>query len=424
MTTLRRTLLGLLVGVLCLGTPQPAQAQQLHPVPIDFSGSLTLVSFVAQKAYFGAASYQPAAATNSDYRWYESVARLGMDLEPAEGVTGRIGLVGSATVGMDYYGGQDLNQLIVDNAWIGIARLGVENLSVILGRQDVVIGDGFVIGDGYYDSGAALWSIPLNFWDALRLKYADEQWDATAMLANLSTSYGQQEGVLGGGDVSYTAPGGITGAFGYWKRSDSGPSDNDAAVATVRAGLPFGMLQVNGELALESGTVGGLDQKGEAYHADLIYQLDPDRGTYLKGSYLHYSGDDPGTVENEGYQSWHYLWYDWSQYYLGELIGSTLLFNSDQNVIKGEFGFKPSDSTLLRVFLLNFSLDTGESFGGLPAGGDKGFANEINVVLDYTPDPNFSAWALLGYAQPLDSAKQLVGTEDAIEFLISFSIGF
>ena len=65
---------------------------------------------------------------------------------------------------------------------------------MVAGRQDLQVGDGFLIGDGYRDTKAALWNIPLNFYDAVRADWAQGPWHALAFGARISPSYSIEAG--------------------------------------------------------------------------------------------------------------------------------------------------------------------------------------------------------------------------------------
>jgi len=419
----RNTLAAFAVLALVATAAAAQETTQASPLPFRLTGSLGLVTFAVNGAYFGS-STQPGGAADNTYLWAETVGRVRLESDITDSISAALSFTGVLTQGTDYYGLKDGDHHLVDTAFVAFKKLGGSGFDIALGRQDIEIGDGFIIGDGYYDNHAAFWSIPLNFWDALRVDYSGGAAHVTGMFANLSNSYGPQEGSLFGLDLAWTPAGAGTLALCYFGRNDSGLTDNDARIASLRGSVKLGSVTLAGEYGSESGKRQEVDLAGEAYHFDIAFTLSEERGTYVKGSYLHFSGDDPKTSDNEQYFPWNYRWHDWSQYYMGDIVGSQMLFNVDENVIRLEFGTKPSETTRVRLFLQNFRLDTGSYFGGLPEGVGKNFANELNLVFDYAPRPNFSLWVLVGYAQPKDAGKALFGDKDIAEILTSFSVTF
>ena len=97
-----------------------------------------------------------------------------------------------STAGTDYYGTKDAGDgLARPVARIGIVELGGSGLSLIAGRQDLQVGDGFVIGDGYHDTQGRAVEHPAQLLRRLRADWAQGPWHALAFGARLSPSYGR-----------------------------------------------------------------------------------------------------------------------------------------------------------------------------------------------------------------------------------------
>ncbi|MFH1177005.1 MAG: hypothetical protein V1750_06320 [Acidobacteriota bacterium] len=421
-----------------LTIPSTGLGEEIKPASFRLFGGFTATYFAVSHAYFGAAG-QPGGGGHGDYFWLESMANLRGELALGAHFRALLGIHGMATLGRDYYGLDDSRELIVDRAELGVTDIGGSGLSLTLGRQDLQIGDGFIIGDGYFETKATLWSIPLSFFDALRADYSAGPFHATALLARLDDSFPApcewcepQEGSLAGLDLAWQSER-WSAAMGHFRRNDHAEVGNDGAITAVRGALKLGPVTLAGEYGRESGAldqVGGenavsrVDLAGEAFHLDVTWELPAGRDTYVKGSYLAFSGDDPGTREWEQYSRWNYRWNDWNRYYIGDIIGSQFLFNQDERVIMLEGGLAPGETTRLRLFLLRTRLDTGSALGGLPPGVSKDFSDEIMVVLDYAPRPNLSTWVLLAWARPRGAARALIGSDDCAEVLTSLSVIF
>lgn len=411
-----------LCGVLAMGAS--AQDKPAGETPaLTFGGDIGMVNFAVGNAYFGSQAFQPSGAGDANYLWNETVSRFHVDAKISDSISGSLEVVGLLTAGKDYYGIRNKATGIIDQANIAFDKIAGTGFSAKIGRQDIVVGDGFIVGDGYYDHAAALWTMPLNFWDAVRGDYAKGPFHAMAMLARLSRSYGPQKGDLYGMDFSYKS-GPLRIGVDHFRRNDTGLTNNDAHVTSLRWSGSISRVTFSGEYAWERGVIRDVPLRANAYHSDLYLHFGQWKNAYIKMSYLHFSGDKANTHADEQYYPWNYQWGDWSLYYMGDIIGSTLLFNSDENINLAEFSMKPTQKTRLRIFLENFRLDTGSSFGSLPPGAGKNFATELDLILDHANSDHFSWWVLGGYARPESAAKALVGSRKTYEVLLGLSANF
>lgn len=391
---------------------------------LQFSGSLVTTGFAVQNAFFGATDRQPVDGEDANYLWLESVGKARLEWQVTPNITAHIGAAGMLTQGRDYYGTRDGQDMVLDLAALTFKGIGGSGFDLTLGRQDFQIGDGFVAGDGYYETKAANWSIPLNFYDAVKLDYTAGSFRGTAFLANLSNSFGGQEGGQGGLDLGWSFTEKNSVAVSYFTRSDSGPTDNDANALAGRGSVAWGPIALAGEYVKESGRIEGRELDAKAFHADLTWNIPGDREAYVRASYLFFSGDDPETADNEQYYSWNYRWNDWCQYYVGDIVGSQMLFNTDEKILKLEAGLKLTPNNKLRLFFMNTKLDTGSSMDRRKIGFGKNFANELDLVWDYAPKPEFSLWVLFAAAQPKEAAKLFYGDQTALEILTGITVNF
>jgi hypothetical protein len=105
-------------------------------------------------------------------------------------------------------------------------------------------------------------------------------------------------------------------------------------------------------------------------------------------------------------------------------MASTLVFNDDSRIWKLECGYSPLEDTSLRLLLHRISLDTGASYGGLPEGVGRDFADEADLVVDQALGECWSAWVMGGYVRPLDAAKALVGGAASGQLFVSLTYKF
>ena len=396
----------------------------ITPVAQGASASFegTMSSHTVDHPYFG----QPGADRRAG--WAEGFERLRVNYGAPNGTWCSVGGVLMLTAGKDYYGVENASDGRLDQLEVGAANVLGSGVSVTAGRQDLILGDGFLIGDGYRDSRAALWNIPLNFYDALRVDWKRNGWHVLGFGANLSPSlYGAPgdypRGRIVGGEAGWSPEenSGVTGT--YLQRSDNGPDDLDARAYSVRLHYGRGPATFAGELVVEGGTQSGVTLAGHGGHARFDYAPAAKHKPTIGVEYFLLSGDKPGTVENEAYYPWQFRWNDWSQYYVGDLVSSTVGNSSDMRIALLRVGCSVREGTGLRLLAHRMDADTGTSLGLAP-GASKAFAYEYDLVLDQTLGANFSAWVMGGFATPLAAAKAAYGSANSGQVFASVSWKF
>jgi hypothetical protein len=407
--------------------------------PLVWSGTVNLGMFLAHRAFFGGNPYFGAEPEDTDFGWMEAFARLQLEVSPSPWMAASVGAAVFGTGATDYYGLRNDGSVLLDRAQVSFPSIGDSDFSLAVGRQDIVIGDGFIIGDGYLDHEGALWTMPLSFFDAARVDFETGGWHVTAMGALLSSSFSgeipdpedpesvvevEPDGEMYGLDAAYTWGERASAGLGVFLRSDRGDTDNDAAIVALRGSAALTGVTFAGELGIEGGKIQGTDLRGYAYHVDATHTFCEESETYAKASFLFFSGDKTDTEKNEGYYPWFYRWNDWSQYYVGDIVGSTMILNSDARIMVLEGGYKPAEAWGLRLLLHRMDLDTGSSIGGLPSGTSRHFADEVNVVADYTLNDAWSFWAMTAFAKPGDAAKAAYGDDDATELFLNATFSF
>lgn len=395
---------------------EEAAADSGGVVPRGLSYGLEVTSSIHQvnDAYFGADLGITADPAKKSFGWREGFSRLRLNYGASDGVWLSVGGVYMTTSGTDYYGARDAGDAHLDQLAVGISPSGGQGLSLVAGRQDLQVGDGFLIGDGYRETKAGLWSIPINFYDALRADWQKGAWHALAFGALLSPSFGDDgeypDNLQGGGEVGWSGSETRSLAFGYFQRADDGPRRLDARAFSLRGAWDRGPLSLAGEWVVEGGQNGDARLQGTGGHVSVTCKSSFRGEPYAQLEYLRFSGDDPATADvDEGYYPWNYRWTDWSRYYVADLMASTFIFNSDSRIWKLECGVTPRENTSLRLLLHRIDLDSGASFGGLPEGVGLGFADEADLVVDQSFGDHWSAWVMGSYARPREAAKALAG---------------
>ncbi len=413
-----------------------------EPAGLSYSVEATSSIHHVSSAYFGADWGVTRDPRKTQFSWGEGLTRARVGYRDAAGFHGSVGGVLLGTSGTDYFGTHDVGDGRLDQLLVGGEDVAGTGLGFVLGRQDLQVGDGFVIGDGYYDRRAALWNIPLGFTDAARLDWGRGRFKTLAFVSRLSPSFMEDvevvnedettstltlrpRGTIAGGEIAYVASEQRSLALAYFQRDDRGDTRLDARAASVRGALGTGPFRLSGEWVVERGYVADAKLRGRGGHLCANAQL-PARGEpYVEAEYLLFSGDDPATPEDEAYYPWQYRWNDWSQWYVADLLGSTLVFNSNSRVWRFGCGITPLANTTVRLLAHHVDLDTGVTdLGEVPAGVGRGFADETDLIVDQSIGEHWSAWVMGGYVYPRNVSKALVGNAKSGQVFASVTYKF
>ena len=414
------------VSALHAGTADSAAVAPVTPVAQGPSWSFegTGSWHDAGRPYFGTA--------DSRDDWGEGFSRLRLNYGRPDGLWGSAGGVIMGTAGTDYVPGHDVGKGIgdgrLDQLEVGAANIGGTGVNVVVGRQDIVLGDGFLVGDGYSDHRAALWNIPLNFYDGVLTTWKNAKGHALALGVNLSPSFGGSgvypSGQIYGGELGITPVEGADLSLAFLQQNDSHATDFNASAYSVRGSFVAGTATFSGEAVFEGGTLDGSDLRGKGGHVKMVAPVKSKWSPVVTGEYFYFSGDDPLTPgKNEGYYPWQFRWSDWSQYYVGDLLASTVITSSDMQILRAQVGVTPREGTGVRLLAHRFDRARSVLLPGAPEK-KTAFAYEYDLVVDQAFGSHWSAWVMGGYAMPLDVARAEVGGETCSQVFASVSWKF
>lgn len=380
------------------------------PAGVSYSLEATASNHHVKNAYF-------AKDQNSD--WSEGFARARGFYGFGKGAYVTAGGVVMRTQGTDYFGTKDEDDGLLDQLALCMPSIGESGFGLTVGRQSFTLGDGFLIADGYYDHRAALWNIPLSFYDGVSVNWAKGAHHATAFAFDYSPSFGDPgnppDGFLAGGEFGWTPSEGNDLTLGL-VRADESVADMTPMAITLRGLRTQGPWSFGGEFVLESGSEGNVDYAGKGGHAEVVWTGEGRFKPTVKLQGFWLSGDDPATDDkNEGYFPWQFGWSDWSNWYVGDLLGSTVITSSNMRTILAQVGLTPREGTGIRVLAHRF--DRVEA-------ADTPFAYEFDAVLDQALPHGFSAWIMGAYAMPLDEGEAEFASENSMQLFAAVSWKF
>ena len=320
-----------------------------------------------------------------------------------------------------------------DSTKIGL-RYGVFDLSV--GGQEFTVGDGFVIGDGNFNKGAAdgqYWIGAFSAWrnsavlrvdtspikaDFFWLRTDDDLGDARVAGINIETSgQASQRGTLG---LMYAS------IFDEEGLSLEGMKVFSVRGADIRIpGAPH--MKFFGEYVMERGRsdLTGKKNKGNAWYAEMNYQM---HETFWQPSfsyrYSHFSGEKADTDSTEEYRGLFFTIFtrDWDTWYQGEVAGEFHLFNQNQISQMVKMKVFPKPDLSLGFWYYSHDLDTPHYFGKIVSETD--WSDEINLAVEYFPTKNLYTYLGFAWARPHQAATEVFESDDdtfVIQTYISFT---
>jgi len=342
------------------------------------------------------------------FHWGEGFARARGFYGFGKGAYVTAGGVVMTTVKEDYFGTKDESDGLLDQLALVVPNLGESGFGFSIGRQSIVLGDGFLVGDGYYDRRAALWNIPLSFYDGATAHFAQGPHSLTAAVTDFSPSFAgpdvKTDGLIMAGQYSWAPKEGAELALTFVRADvdfdDEGSTPN---AFSVRGKHSQGAVSFGTEIVIEGGELNGASLAGKGGHAEVMWQGEGRFKPSVKLQGFWFSGDDPDTGDDEGYFPWQYSWSDWSNWYVGDLLASTVGTASNMRIIMAQLGCEPREGTTVR--LLAHKFDRVEAT-------EKPFAYEFDAVVDQSLGERLSAYVMGAYASPLDGGKLEWG-EDA-----------
>ncbi len=382
---------------------------------IEFYGD-----FLSYIVYWDNPYFQSDKELNSYY--VEPTFRLGTNIHPSDKVDFKLrgSLCAVAGDSKNLTGAKNEIEPVLDLWNVEFKELLDKPLSIKIGRQEIGIGDGFVIWDGVSES-AAVSSTPLRSFYAGRVTYSPQYFNLDLIAAltehdfivydSFLQGYRGRSGLLGG---NIHIENEIIGNwdFGIYFRDDTSDLGNDTNAISLKGeyAIPhIPILTLSGEAVKQYGTTkmshGTLsasthDRNAWGGHIDATFSFKETKfAPYIKGSFRYLSGDDPDTSDVEAYDRMFTGCVDWSKWRIG-IINATELLSTNVKMSLIEGGISPTDTTKLRVQLMDFSLDE-----EIIIDGGKKWSKEVGIILDWFPSKKRFYGVQVGYANPQKAAK-------------------
>ena len=410
--------------------------------------------FHTDNTNFGAGRFDLRTGENTgDAHWGEGYVEPSLgatyESEGAGTIYGLVSGVGSLTLGDGDAGGftdDDDGSIGIEQLYAGwrsgalfADTLGEDVLDLSAGRQDFHVGDGFLIWDGNFDTEGegAYWLGPRTAFSFAGLaRVATSPLGGQLFFLRGDADQGHSELVgtnldYGLGDLGL----GEDSALGamYFQivdvdsRFEAGTPRDGMQLATVRLNdlrVPgFEDLGLHAQYAREFGDGQNVDFDAQAFYVEPFYEFSSLPWTpSLAYRFAWFSGDpDPADDEREDFDP---LFYDysrgWGTWVQGEITGEYLLFNSNQINHMVHLSAYPTEEIGIGALYFHFDLEE-KNYFGTPVG-ERDFADEVNLYVDWTINDNVYLGALYGVAFPGDAAEEAFGDDDPFQLFSVYAV--
>ncbi|ART62560.1 hypothetical protein [Kushneria marisflavi] len=413
------------------GIQQPTASHELfndRENGIRLSGGLSFYGYSAatRNVNFGSSSgIDGATPTGRHPSWWELSATptLRGEIDTGQSVVfaGVVG-VGSMTRGSAYGDASGATpdhpeHTRLDQAYIGWRSgsllsdsLGKDALTFSFGRQQFMFGEGFLVGDGYTDTGkyGGYWNGPSQgFKNAAIASIDSHGWHGD--LFHL-----EQDQYVQGGPDEETSANGINAEYTFTDRAKIGGAwlrtyDSDIA---GRDGMEVWNVRLKGRpLADVPGlALGGQYVSQKNRDADI-----DDDGWYVQATYTFQNAPwSPEIAYRHARFSENYdtLFYEfaggWGNWFMGEITGEYMLFNTNMKIDMLRASVSPRDDLETGIIGYRFRLDDPQSVGA----SDADFAKEINLYADWNISEQVTLSGVYAVSFPDEGARARFGGND------------
>ncbi len=388
-----------------------------------------LALFDQNNSWFGKAKEN--LGENSD-SWWESTLRPGIEgsffFTNDQEIYGRLDAVQANTGGgYDAAGSNvglgDVTDLRVENAYAGwrsgnmFPSLGKDFLDISFGRQQYIVGNGFLF---YNEEGAggargAYWiggRRVAEYAGIARLKTGN--WSGNLVYFESDPLSGLDTQV-GGATVDYNSEEyGSLGGGMYTVTSDIDSRDA-MNIFNIRGGIkPFAASNIAGLKPLKL--------EGEYVYEDRDNDLDAGNGWYLAASYqFEQVAWQPSLTYryasfDENYDSMFYGASDWGTWFQGEILGEYALGNSNLDSHMVKLKVQPIEPVTVNLIYYHFNLHDAAAFGVQ----SDDYADEFDLIIDWAVNKHLTLSLVGAIAEPDDGATQHTGGDDTWSYAMLY----
>lgn len=369
------------------------------------------------------------SADSESQDWLDSYIRAYVEGNPSPDISAYIRIIGERDWGaegiitVDPLTGatstQSTTQTDIDLAYFTMTEAWGSRATIILGRQELLYGEGFLIGRNNTYRTATYERSPRKAFDAIRMSFGLEPFTLDIFTALIDEGYGGSDVNLHGVNLTYEYLGTAVLDTAIFYKTDS--SNNSKTMALSVRGesdiIAIPGLKVKAEIVPEIGDYNSTrDLSAFGGYVGALYSSEGRvcfiSEPYIGLNYILMTGEANPTAVTGDYEQFDPLYEDVIYGEINE-VNSPLGLNTNAEIFNIKLGGKFGEATSLELdyYVLNRSEKVS---------GSDDFGSEIDLKLgyEYTEDVKFELIA--SYFDP----KPAVGTESPIQITGSVKITF
>lgn len=365
--------------------------------------------------------------TSESEDWFDSYVRVYIEGKPSPDVSAYVRFIGERDWGAEGvttfspFGTitENTTNIDLDLAYLALTDAWGSPATIIVGRQELLYGEGFLVGRNNTYRTATYERSPRKAFDAARVSFLVAPFILDMFSALIDEGYDETDVYLHGVNLTYDYLDMATLDLGIFYKTDSG-NDSKTIAFSVRGEseiVAIPGLNVKAEIVPEIGDYSSTrDLSAFGGYVGALYSSEGSLGflrqPYIGVNYILMSGEDNPSATTGDYGEFDPLFEDEIYGEINE-VNSRLGLNTNARILNVKLGGKLTEVTSLALdyYILNRDEEV--------AGSDD-FGTEIDLKLsyEYTEDVEFSL--LTSYFDP----KPAMGTEEAIQIIGAIKISF
>ncbi len=357
--------------------------------------------------------------TSESEDWFDSYVRVYIEGKPSPDVSAYVRIIGERDWGAEASTGTSRTDVDLDLAYLALTDAWGSPATIIVGRQELLYGEGFLVGRNNTYRTATYERSPRKAFDAVRVSFLVAPFTVDMFSALIGENYSDSDVNLHGVNLTYDYLDMATLDLGIFYKSDSG-NDSKTIAFSVRGEseiIAIPGLNVKAEIVPEIGdysSTRSLSALGG--YVGALYSSEGRVGfvgePYIGVNYILMTGDEDPSDTTGDYEQFDPLFEDEIYGEINE-VNSRLGLDTNAKIVNLKLGGKLTEVTSLTLDY--YILNRAEKVAGTD---DFGTEIDLKLSYEYTEDVEFSL--LTSYFDP-DPA---MGTEEAIQVIAAIEISF
>ena len=367
--------------------------------------------------------------TSESEDWFDSYVRVYVEGKPSQDVSTFVRIIGERDWGAEGVTTSGPGPLVtrtenttnidLDLAYLALTNAWGSPATIVVGRQELLYGEGFLIGRNNTYTTLTYERSPRKAFDAIRVSFLLEPFTLDMFTALIDEGYDEGDVNLHGVNLTYDYHDTAILDVGIFYKKDSG-NDSKTIAFSLRGEseiMAVPGLSVKAEIVPEIGDYSATrDLSALGGYVGALYSSEGNvcflREPYIGVNYVFMTGEANPFAATGDYEQFDPLYEDEIYGEINE-VNSNLGLDTNAKILNLKVGGKLTEVTSLALdyYVLNRNE---EVFGS----DDVGTEIDLNLGYEYSEDVEFSL--LTSYFNP----KPAIGTEEAIQVTGTVRVSF